>query len=205
MRELCVISVFCSLTFLLSCSEEQNLNSNEVITESGNIVKLESPLGKKLSNDEETLKEDLLKHVNTKSKTSIKGKVIIENIRYSENENVSVSIIDYKINNIGYSILVPIYKSKDIMILHDLYTLRFVKRDIKDGLIKGDRLTFNSSNLNSNRVYGGVYDGADCIAKDCCKWTEVVSGTEYNCGCPSDLTSNGEIILTTSDGCKISM
>ena len=143
-----------------------------------------------------------MRHVNLKSKSEIKGDVIIENIKYSETENVSISIIDFRINDSTYSILVTLFLSEDIMILKDSHTLRFVKREVKKEIVEGDRLVFNSTPLINNKVYEGGLDAADCISKDCCKWTEVVAGSEYNCGCPVTVSNEGPIV-TTSDGCKI--
>ena len=41
-----IISLFSVLLFF-NCSEEQKSNTNEIITEKGTVIKLETPLGKK--------------------------------------------------------------------------------------------------------------------------------------------------------------
>jgi len=46
--------------------------------------------------------------------------------------------------------------------------------------------------------YGG-WRAAVCSG-DCCEWTTVIPGQEYNCGC-----TGPAVIITTSDGCKVDL
>lgn len=201
-----VLGIF--LFFGVSCSNDQS-TQNEASLKTERTLKLKAPSGKVLAKSIVDLKEELLSFVNKSEKIKVQSDVLIDEIQYSESEDVTVAIINFSAEGKEYSLLTPMFKSEDIMILQDQHTLRFVKKSSKKVTIKGDVLNIKSVKPEKDFSFLQVSNAAQCINGDCCKWQTVVEGSEYNCGCKKATAlaphDGGGVIVTTSDNCKISL
>lgn len=175
------------LTLLISgCSsnneEEQAFTKNYSLT---------SPKGIKIADNEQELLTKL-------GLTLEKGnnEFSIEEIEYFEGKNHSYTAVSAYVNSVFNSVFLINEIPEGKMILQDNHSLRIVNRGTGANVF-GDILNFEQKSLASFSPGTGI---GTCFNGDCCKWKEVVAGSEFNCGCPSPAATN--IIITTSDGCK---
>lgn len=185
MKKMIKLTAIVLILVTTGCSSDNE--EQQALTKSYSLT---SPKGIKIADNE----QDLL----TKLGISLKkgnNEFSIEDIQYFEGDNHSYTAVSAYVNSEFNSVFLINEIPEGKMILQDDHSLRIVAKGSREN-IDGDILNFEQKNFASLEPGTGV---GRCFNGDCCKWEEVVAGSEYNCGCPSPATS---IIITTSDGCK---
>lgn len=180
--------VLLTIIFVGCSNDSENLNNKEQVNLKN--YSLTSPKGIKIANNEQDLLNKLGVTLNKSN-----NEISIEEIQYFEGENHSYTAVSAYVNSEFNSVFLINEIPEGKIILQDKHSLRIVDKG-NSTIIDGEILNFEQKNDFSIEPGTGV---GRCFNGDCCKWEEVVEGSEFNCGCPSPATS---IIITTSDGCK---
>jgi len=191
---------FVTVLFVTCCSSEEQ-QANFDLGE--NKLSLKSEKGYVLASNSEVIFGTVSTIIEKKyNKKDVRKGLTVNEISYVEEDNFSFAVLDVKSQGEKYSVFVPLYINDNYIMLRDNKGIKFAKIEPSDhkAVIKGDVLYFEKKSPLYGLNNGGW--GAAVCQGDCCGWTTVIAGQEYNCGCTG---TEPAVIITTSDGCKVDL
>ncbi len=178
------IVLFGVFTFI-SCE-----NETEVDKTSSENFKLSSPRGVVFAKSQTALKEFILNNLRNKS---TKNDIIIEKVKYFENDTFSFGMVNYTNNGEFTSMLVLLELDKDYLIFSDKNGIFINKKEKTNsvGNKKGDLVIKEEKSSKRDVVF-------NCQGQGCCEWSKP-KPNYMHCGCEG----GPAVVITTGDGCEV--